>query len=59
MPADVKASFEALQKDVAALAPKLTAPAGGGRAAAVAVAAADAAERRISVVAQSARPRTG
>ena len=31
MPADLKASVETLQKDVAALAPKLTLPAVGGR----------------------------
>ena len=31
VPADLKASVEALQKDVAALAPKLTLPLGGGR----------------------------
>jgi photosystem II stability/assembly factor-like uncharacterized protein len=31
LPADLKASVETLQKDVAALAPKMTLPAGGGR----------------------------
>ncbi len=31
LPADLKTSVETLQKDVAALAPKLTLPAGGGR----------------------------
>jgi hypothetical protein len=31
VPADLKTSVETLQKDVAALAPKLTLPAGGGR----------------------------
>ncbi len=31
LPADLKTSLETLQKDVAALAPKLTVPAGGGR----------------------------
>ena len=58
LPADVKASFDALKKEVAALAPKLTAG-GGGPGLAVAAAAAAAGTSVVAQVGQAKNGLTG